>query len=133
MLTLPSLLQRTSRLHGDRIAVADAQSQYTWNEFVQNVSKLAAVLQSLKVSPQQRFAILSRNSFYNAALMQAGYWLGAVPVPINYRLAPKEIAFILKDAECKLVAVEEEVEVDGGPVNHVGRAWRGPDRYFVIA
>ena len=33
--------------------------------------------------------------------------LGAVPVPINYRLAPPEIAEILDDAECRLLVVED--------------------------
>ena len=57
--------------------------------------------------PGDRFAILSRNTFRNAEMVHAGYWMGAVPVPINIRLAAPEVRFILNDAECKLLVVED--------------------------
>ena len=107
MLTLTSMIKRTLRLHGERMAVLDSESSFTWRQFTDRVVRAASALQTLGVSPGERFAILCRNGFRNAELMQAGYWLGAVPVPINYRLAPPEIAYILDDAECKLVAVED--------------------------
>jgi long-chain acyl-CoA synthetase len=107
MLTLSSLLNRTVRLSGDQPAIIDSQARYTWNEFVQRVAKAAAVLQSMGISQGQRFGIISHNSYRNAELMQAGYWMGAIPVPINYRLAPPEIAFILNDAQCQLLVVED--------------------------
>jgi long-chain acyl-CoA synthetase len=71
------------------------------------VSRAASVLQSNGVAPGDRFAILSRNSFRNAELIHAGYWMGAVPVPVNYRLAPPEIAAIVADACCRIVVVED--------------------------
>jgi long-chain acyl-CoA synthetase len=39
--------------------------------------------------------------------MHAGYWVGAVPVPVNYRLAPPEIAYVLENSSCKLLIVED--------------------------
>jgi long-chain acyl-CoA synthetase len=39
--------------------------------------------------------------------MHAGYWMGAVPVPINYRLAPPEIAYVLENADCELLVIED--------------------------
>jgi acyl-CoA synthetase (AMP-forming)/AMP-acid ligase II len=39
--------------------------------------------------------------------MHAGYWAGAVPAPVNYRLAPPEIAYVLDNAECELLIVED--------------------------
>ncbi|NIO06464.1 MAG: AMP-binding protein, partial [Deltaproteobacteria bacterium] len=107
MLTLPALLRRSVRLFGDRTAIMDPQGRWTWREFSGRVGRAAAVLKSLGVSKGQRFGILCRNGYRNTELMQAGYWLGAVPVPINYRLAPPEIAYILNDADCRVVAVED--------------------------
>jgi long-chain acyl-CoA synthetase len=95
-------------LFGGQTAVIDSQAQYTWNEFAQRVAKAADVLHSLGIGPGQRFGIIGHNSYGNAELMQAGYWSGAVPVPVNYRLAPPEIAFILSNAQCRLLAIEEE-------------------------
>jgi long-chain acyl-CoA synthetase len=106
MLTLGSVLSRTSLLFGERPAVLDTEAQYSWRQFVNRIARAADVLRSLGISPGQRFAILCHNSFRQAELMQAGYWLGAVPVPVNYRLAPPEIAYILDNAECSLLLVE---------------------------
>ena len=54
-----------------------------------------------------RFAIICRNDPRQAELIHAGYWMGAVAVPINYRLAPREIADILDSAAPRLLAVED--------------------------
>ena len=107
MLTLTSMLSRAARFHGDRTAIVDREGRFTWNDFVDRVARAAGVLESLGVKRGDRFGIICRNSFRNAELMNAGYWLGAVPVPVNYRLAPPEIAYILNNAECGLVGVED--------------------------
>lgn len=107
MLTLPSLLTRTIRLNAERTAIIDPQDRFSWREFGRRVAAAAAVLQNMGVEPGQRFGIICRNSFRHAELLQAGFWMGAVPVPINYRLAPPEIAYILGDAQCRLLAIED--------------------------
>lgn len=107
MLTLTSILSRTVRLYGDRMAVLDPELCFTWGQFADRVARAAGVLVSLGVKPGERFGIICRNSFRNAELTYAGYWMGAVPVPVNYRLAPPEIAYILDNAECGLVAMED--------------------------
>ena len=107
VLTLTSMLSRAARLNGGRTAIVDPEGRFSWNEFVDRVARAAGVLESLGVKRGGRFGIICRNSFRNAELINAGYWLGAVPVPVNYRLAPPEIAFIVDDAECNLVVVED--------------------------
>lgn len=109
MLTMPSLLQRTGRLFGSNIAIRDAEGDLSWATYLERISRAAGMLRSLglKQGSGERFAILCRNSVRQAELIYAGYWLGAIPVPINFRLAPAEIAQVLEDAECKLLAVEE--------------------------
>jgi len=106
VLTLPSILDRTIAQHGERTAVLDGERSFTWREFGDRVARAAAVLRDLGVMPGSRFGILAHNGFRTSELMHAGYWLGAVPVPVNYRLAPPEIADQLDDSECRLLAVE---------------------------
>jgi long-chain acyl-CoA synthetase len=106
MLTLTSLLARTVRLYGDRTAVLDAEGSVTWAAFAERVAQAADVLQFLGVKRGQRFAILCRNSFRYAELMHAGYWMGAIPAPVNYRFAPPEIAYVLDNAECTVLALD---------------------------
>ena len=60
--------------------------------------------------PGSRFGILSRNGFRVEELKWAGFWLGAIPVPINWRLAPPEIAHILENSNCVRVFAETMFE-----------------------
>ena len=106
MQTLTSALDRARRLYGPRKAIVDRERSFTWTEFCDRVARAAAVLQGLGVKRGDRYAVLCRNTFRNNELLYAGYWMGAVPVPINYRLAPPEIRYILDNAACKVMAVE---------------------------
>ncbi len=108
MLTLPSVLQRTAQLFGSQPAIYHSEGHYTWAEFVDRVARAAGVLQRLGLQPGERFGIIGRNSFRQAELMYAAYWMGTIPVPVNYRLAAPEIGSILDDAECRLLVVADE-------------------------
>ena len=106
MLTLPSALDRCSRLFGARPAMVAEDLTCTWAEFLVRVSRIAGLLSALGVKRGERFAILARNTVRHYELLHAGYWLGAIPVPVNFRLAPPEIEFILDDAGCKVLFAE---------------------------
>jgi long-chain acyl-CoA synthetase len=107
MLTLPSVFDRTVRQYGRNTAILDREGNLTWSEFGDRVARAAGALLALGIRPGERFAILCRNSFRHAELNYAGYWMGAVPVPVNHRLAPPEIRYILDDAACDVIAVED--------------------------
>ena len=105
---LSGVLADNARVHGRRRAIHDQDGCFTWTEFADRVARAAGALRSLGLGRGDRFALLMRNSFRQAELLWAGYWSGIVAVPINWRLSPVEIAAILEDAECRLVASEEE-------------------------
>ena len=107
MLTMSSALDRCHRFHGRKLAIVDYAGTWSWSGHLDRVARAAALLQRLGVKRGERFGILSRNTFRHCELLHAGYWAGMVPVPVNVRLAPPEIAFILGDAEVKALAVDE--------------------------
>ncbi len=107
MLTLVSAMDRAGRLYGARPAIIDREATFTWSEFLDRVARAATVLRDRGLRPGDRFGILSRNTFRNAEMVHAGYWMGAVPVPVNIRLAAPELRFILDDSDCKLLVVED--------------------------
>lgn len=109
-MNLAKALQATIRHNGPRPAILDTDRTYTWAEFGARVSALAGALRSLGIERETRFAILSRNGFRVEELKWAGFWLGAIPVPINWRLAPPEIAHILNDSTCVRVFAEAMFE-----------------------
>ena len=99
MLTLVSALMRARRHFAHRPAFfTDDGKQINWAAHCDEVSRLAGALVALGLKPGDRFAILAANSLRQATLIHAGYWMGAVAVPINTRLAPTEIAQILDDS-----------------------------------
>lgn len=107
MLTLPSILQRTRLQFGRRCAIRAADGEILWADYVEGIAKAAGALRSLGIGKGERYAIISHNSVAYSQLIHAGYWLGAIPVPMNFRLAQAEIAQQLDDAECKLLIVED--------------------------
>jgi long-chain acyl-CoA synthetase len=107
MLTMSSALDRCRRLYGRRRALVDAEGSWSWEQHLDRVAHAAGMLRQLGVGTGDRYAILARNLVRHCELIHAGYWMGAVPVPVNIRLAPPEIALILKDAEVKALALDE--------------------------
>lgn len=107
MMTLSSLLARTVRLWGHRVAMMDGDAVSTWTEFSERVALTARLLASRGLQRGERFALIAHNSVRQAELLYAGFHLGAVPVPINYRLAAKEIGAILDDSASKMLIVDD--------------------------
>jgi long-chain acyl-CoA synthetase len=107
-MNLGVILQETARIHGGRTAVLDDERSFTWTEFADRVARAAGLLSQSGVVPGRRYGLLMRNSFHMAELMWAGYRMGAVPVPINWRLAPAEVIDILEDSGCALLALDPE-------------------------
>ncbi len=107
MLTMRSALERAQRLYGANVAVVDREGTFTWAEHMDRVMRLAGALEAEGIGKGDRFGILCRNAFRQCELIHAGYWNGSIPVPVNFRLAPPEIAFILDDAGVELLFVED--------------------------
>jgi len=105
MLTMTSALERAARVYGSRPAIIDSEATYSWSEFVDRIARAAAMLKDLGVGPGDTYGIVSPNTFRYYEMIHAGYWLGAIPVPINMRLAPPEVEYILENANCKILAL----------------------------
>lgn len=116
-------LRAVIRHNGPRPAMLDVAKSHTWNEFGDRVARAAGALQALGVEKGARFAILARNGFRFEELKWAGFWLGAVPMPINWRLAPPEIAVMLDDAGAAALLVENHFQ---SALDHEAmKAWKG--------
>ncbi len=107
MLTMRSALERALRIHGANTAIVDDEKDFTWAAHMERVMRLATVLGDLGIGPGDRFGIICRNTWRHCELLHAGYWNGSIPVPVNYRLAPPEIGFILEDSKITRLFVED--------------------------
>jgi len=105
-LTPLNFLKRSEMVFPKRKAIVYRDKSYTWNEFAGRVYRLANGLKKMGVKKYDRVAILSRN---NNAALESYYCISmasGVSVPVNYRLAKEEIAYILNHSECVGVIFE---------------------------
>ncbi len=87
----------------------------TYREAVNEANRLANAFASAGLQIGDRIAFLSKNSIEHALLFYAASKAGVVPVPLNYRLASPEWAFIINDAQAKmLIASAAYVSIAGG-------------------
>ncbi len=90
-----------------KTAVIDGDYRATYSEHMDRVLRLASGMKSeLDLNKGDRFAVLSLNSHYFMELYHAGY-LGATMInPLNLRLAPLELEYVLKDSGTEVVFVD---------------------------
>jgi len=70
----------------------------TWSEFYDRAIRVANALAADGVAPGDRVAFLDRNGIEYFEVFFGCALLGAVPVAVNWRLAPLEMAAIVEDA-----------------------------------
>ncbi|HSR98971.1 MAG TPA: AMP-binding protein, partial [Kofleriaceae bacterium] len=103
--TLGDLLRRTAGRLPGKTAVICGEVTWTYAELDRIVNRFANGLAALGVVPGERVAIVSRNSHAFVALRFALARLGAVLVPINFMLNADEVAYVLRHAGARLLAV----------------------------
>lgn len=99
-------LKRAAQVNRHGIATIDGDRKQTWQEFEQRVAKLAGALRGLGLEPGGRAAILSFNSDHYLEYFFAVSWAGGIIVPLNYRLAPSELAYLLNDSGAQILIVD---------------------------
>lgn len=91
-----------------KIAVKYEERIFTFEELLRRVYRLVNLLHDLGVEKGDRVAILSQNCNQYRELFWAVALGGFMIVPVNYRLAAREIAYILNDSEAKAILVSDE-------------------------
>jgi acyl-CoA synthetase (AMP-forming)/AMP-acid ligase II len=106
--TLAEIVRHQAATQPERIALIFADRETSYGALDRRASQVANGLIAAGLRPQSRVAILDKNhdSFFEI-------WFGAakanaVLVPVNWRLAPPEIAFIVNDAEAEILFVGAE-------------------------
>ena len=107
--TIAELLRRTARRVPDSPAISCGPHHWTYGGFDEVVERVAAGLQGHGVAKGDRVAVLARNSHAFAALRFALARLGAVLVPINFMLTAEEVAFVLRHAGARMLAVDSNL------------------------
>src|SRR5271165_1207870 len=107
-LTPLRFLRYAEQQYPKRTAVVCNDARCNYAQFAERARRLGGALRHAGVQPGDRVAFLSTNCH---RLLEAYYGVleaGAVLLPLNVRLAPKELAYILNDAEATVLFFERQ-------------------------
>src|SRR5215469_11762654 len=108
-LTPLRFLRYAEQRFADRTAVVCGERRFTYREFADRAARLGGALVRLGIKPGERVGFLSVNCH---RLLEAYYGVleaGAVLLPLNVRLAPAELAYILNDADVAVLFVQPQL------------------------
>jgi fatty-acyl-CoA synthase len=107
-LTPLDFARRTRRLHGHRAAVVDGDLRMTYEQFLSRCDRGSAALERLGVRRGDRVAVIAPNTHGHLEQYYAVPQLGAVLVPVNFRLTGDDWAFIVDHSGCRVVIAHSD-------------------------
>ena len=114
-LTPVDFARRTRRLHGAREAVVDGDLRLTYEQFFGRCDRWSSALQGLGVRQGDRVATIAPNTHAQLEAFYAVPQIGAVLVPVNYRLTADDFVYIVNHSGASVVCVDQDYldTVDG--------------------
>jgi len=106
-LTPLEFMRRARRLYADREAVVDGTARWTYAGFFGRCDRWSAALQALGVRQGDRVAYIAPNTHGQLESFYAVPQIGAVLVPINFRLSAQEIAYLITHSGATVVCAAE--------------------------
>jgi acyl-CoA synthetase (AMP-forming)/AMP-acid ligase II len=105
---------RLAKRWEDCTAIVSPRLTLTYSELIVRAARSARELRALGVGPGSNVGIATRDGGEAIVLMLSLWMLGAVPVPIDYRVRPTERALLAE--EFKLIAILEDRQ--GEPIGY---------------
>lgn len=100
--------RRARALYPDREAVADGDARWTYRAFFDRSDRWSAALQQLGVKQYDRVAYIAPNTHAQLESFYAVPQIGAVLVPINYRLAASDFAYMINHSGSRVVCAHAD-------------------------
>lgn len=104
------ILQKKADSYADKVAVVEPYNgkEYTYLEMCQRVSRLAHALLDIGIGRGDRVLSITRNTVEHLDILFAVSTIGAVLLPVNYRLSSDEILRIANDGSPKAMFFDSE-------------------------
>src|SRR5438067_13866446 len=107
-LTPLEFMRRTRRLHSQREAVVDGDLRLSYEQFFDRCDRWSTALQRMGVRKGDRVAYIAANVHQQLESFYAVPQLGAVLVPINYRLTSDDFAYIIEHSGARVVCADSD-------------------------
>src|SRR5258708_32298610 len=119
MINLSSFIAFHARRTPDRAALKYRGEDISYAAFDARIRVVGGWLISRGIGPGDVVAVLMKNSAAFLELVFAASHIGAVFLPINYRLSAGEVGFIVGNSSARLLSADEEladIAAGGAPV-----------------
>jgi len=114
-LTPLDFARRARKLYGQREAVIDGDLRLTYAQFLDRCDRWSTALQQLGVRPGDRVAYLAPNTHAQLESFYAVPQIGAVLVPLNYRLTADDFVYLINHSGARVVCAHADylAAIDG--------------------
>ncbi|MGV6806468.1 MAG: AMP-binding protein [bacterium] len=109
MKNLSRIVEFHARTRPDAEALLYRDQRLSWRELHNRIQSTSGGLAAIGVTSDTIVAIVMKNSPAFIELLYAISHLGAVALPVNFRLSPEEVAYIVEHAGASLVVVDAEL------------------------
>jgi len=103
-------LKRALAVYSDKEAVVCGHHRFTYGQVGERAARWANAMRRLGVEKGDRVAILSQNCHRMLEAFFGAPQLGAISMPMNFRLMPSDFEYILNHGGAKVIIVEEGFE-----------------------
>ena len=128
-LTPLEFARRTRKLYGDREGVVDGDLRLTYEEFFDRCDRWSSALQAMGVGRGDRVAYIAPNTHEQLESFYAVPQIGAVLVPINFRLTAEDFVYITSHSGAKILCVHPDYVA---AVDDVRDQLRGVEHFVVL-
>ena len=108
VLNLGKTLTKTAQLYPNSVGLIQGDQQWTWNQLNMNVNALGAGLSGLGVQKGDFVFVLTPNNRCGYETIYALAKLGAIDVPLNFRITAEELISFSRTCPPKLIIVHED-------------------------
>jgi fatty-acyl-CoA synthase len=110
VMNLGNLLTQTARKYPDRPGFIQGETLCSWSQINARVDALAHYLQAQGLGSGERILVQLANGLPLFESAWAAFKLGAVWVPVNYRLTPAEVAYIAKSSGAVMMITHSDFD-----------------------
>lgn len=100
--------RRAVKYYPQKIAVIDGEKEFTYKEFGERTDQLSMALHHTGIQKGDHVAVMLPNTHYMLECFYGICQLGAAMVPLNYRLSPEDLEYIINHSDSKMLIVDEE-------------------------
>src|SRR5204863_8958255 len=107
-LTPLEFARRSRKLYPEREAVVDGDLRLSYEQFFERCDAWSAALQALGVKQGDRVAYIAPNTHAKLESFYAVPQVGAVLVPLNYRLTADDFVYLINHSGSRMICADRD-------------------------